>query len=382
MIKTNNNENGKIEEILTQLTNKKIFIWGTGDVGERTYKILKKSNIIIDSFLDSNVEKINSFLFGKPIISPNILNNNQKDCYVFIAVNHCFHELINILTSYNYEYLTNYQYFYQPIEVKKCTGYIDKYGNEIYGSVLNDQVKFFGCNNKLIIKEDAKISNLKFEFLYNNSIITIGEKSNLKGMIYITDNSSIIIEKHCTSEELCNITAEYNSELKIGIKSKFERKCELKASEYSTLELKNNASIQKYFFALVKYNSQIIIGENFKASLYVSIVCNDGHPIFDTKTSKQLNNKPKNIYLGNQVWVGIKSTILSGAKIAEGSIIGANTLITDKEFPNNCIIVGNPAHIVKRNIIWEKSQTDIELIDNKNHWKQTNNNYWTDLQKD
>lgn len=52
------------------------------------------------------------------------------------------------------------------------------------------------------------------------------------------------------------------------------------------------------------------------------------------------------IIVENDVWIGAKSTIMSGVKIQNGSIVGANSVVT-KDVPPYSIVVGNPAKIVK-----------------------------------
>lgn len=53
------------------------------------------------------------------------------------------------------------------------------------------------------------------------------------------------------------------------------------------------------------------------------------------------------ISIGSDVWIGVNSTILSGVKIGNGSIIGANSLV-NKDIPNYSIVGGNPAQIIKK----------------------------------
>lgn len=52
------------------------------------------------------------------------------------------------------------------------------------------------------------------------------------------------------------------------------------------------------------------------------------------------------ILIQNDVWVGAKSTIMSGVTIGNGSIIGANTTVS-KDVPPYAIMVGNPGKIIK-----------------------------------
>lgn len=52
------------------------------------------------------------------------------------------------------------------------------------------------------------------------------------------------------------------------------------------------------------------------------------------------------ILVENDVWIGAKSTIMSGVKIHNGSVVGANSVVT-KDVPPYSIVVGNPAKVVK-----------------------------------
>lgn len=107
-------------------------------------------------------------------------------------------------------------------------------------------------------------------------------------------------------------------------------------------------------------------------SLNVSILNNDAHSIFDIYTNSQIN-KENIITIKSHVWLGIKSTVLSSAEIGEGSIVGANSVV-NKKFPNNCTIAGSPAKLLRKNIAWEREETEIRLIDKKyfNLTKQCN----------
>jgi acetyltransferase-like isoleucine patch superfamily enzyme len=53
-----------------------------------------------------------------------------------------------------------------------------------------------------------------------------------------------------------------------------------------------------------------------------------------------------NIIIGNDVWIGAKSTIMSGVKIGHGAIIGSTATVA-KDVPPYAIVVGNPSKIIK-----------------------------------
>lgn len=59
------------------------------------------------------------------------------------------------------------------------------------------------------------------------------------------------------------------------------------------------------------------------------------------------------IIIGNDVWIGAHSLILSGSKIGNGSIIGANSVVNG-EIPPYSIAVGSPAKVIKMRFEEEK----------------------------
>ena len=52
------------------------------------------------------------------------------------------------------------------------------------------------------------------------------------------------------------------------------------------------------------------------------------------------------INVENDVWIGAKSTIMSGVKIHNGAVVGSCSVVT-KDVPPFAIVAGNPAKIVK-----------------------------------
>ena len=53
------------------------------------------------------------------------------------------------------------------------------------------------------------------------------------------------------------------------------------------------------------------------------------------------------VVIGNDVWLGACSVIMSGVTIGNGAVVGANSVVT-KDVPDYCVVAGNPARIIKK----------------------------------
>ena len=94
--------------------------------------------------------------------------------------------------------------------------------------------------------------------------------------------------------------------------------------------------------------SEIKIGENCVIGANCKIVDNDFHPLAE---EKRLDERPsdiskKPIHIGDKCFIGMNSIILKGTTIGNNSVVGAGSVVSGS-FPENVIIAGNPAKIIK-----------------------------------
>lgn len=54
-------------------------------------------------------------------------------------------------------------------------------------------------------------------------------------------------------------------------------------------------------------------------------------------------------YIGDRCFLAVNCTILPGVNIGNECIVGAGSVVT-KDVPNNCLVAGNPARIIRKNI--------------------------------
>lgn len=106
--------------------------------------------------------------------------------------------------------------------------------------------------------------------------------------------------------------------------------------------------------------SEVEIGADCMIASNVKIVGADGHTICDKETGKIMNIQKNKCSIGNHVWLGDECRIMKNAVISDGSVVGANSVVSGNFFEKNVILAGNPAKIVKKNIEWKRDVlTDI-----------------------
>jgi acetyltransferase-like isoleucine patch superfamily enzyme len=77
----------------------------------------------------------------------------------------------------------------------------------------------------------------------------------------------------------------------------------------------------------------------------------DGHEIYDSDVA--LVNPPKPIVVGDNVWIGADVTLLKGAKLPNGTIVGYRSVITKAFEEKNLLLAGSPARILKQGVTWK-----------------------------
>ena len=54
----------------------------------------------------------------------------------------------------------------------------------------------------------------------------------------------------------------------------------------------------------------------------------------------------KDVWIGNNAWIGAGAILLPGVHIGENTVIGAGSVVTH-DIPDNVVAVGNPCHVLR-----------------------------------
>lgn len=95
--------------------------------------------------------------------------------------------------------------------------------------------------------------------------------------------------------------------------------------------------------------NKLEVGANCAISWGVTIIDDDHHELLDG------NGKPKikaAVSIKDHVWIGCNVTILKGTQIGNNCVVAAGSVVKG-DFPDNVLIAGNPARVIKQNISWK-----------------------------
>lgn len=184
---------------------------------------------------------------------------------------------------------------------------------DIKGKLKNSKIKINGNKNTLII-EEGRYKNIDIGIDGDNHTIIIKSSNRITGL-------KIVVQNH---------------DNKIFIDT--------------------GVGIAGALLVACGTNNSISIGQESMISDDVAMWGCDGHSI--TQAGKVINlSKP--IVIGSHVWIGTGVKILKGTTVGDNSVVGMGSLLNGKEYPNNKVIVGNPAKVVKDNIDWTVENLEI-----------------------
>lgn len=175
-----------------------------------------------------------------------------------------------------------------------------------------------GPNSKFILDKGARILIENRFHIGKNSFISNGRSS----IIRLDKNSSLSIKGDASVFYGADIILFDNAMLEIGDRTFINSNC------------------------IIRCKEKIKIGRDCAISHDCTIMDSNFHKIDG-------NLETKEVIIGDNVWIGTRVTILNGVKIGNGSIVAAGAVVT-KDVPENCVVAGNPAKVIRSDVNWEK----------------------------
>lgn len=179
--------------------------------------------------------------------------------------------------------------------------------------------------------------------IYTRKIIFLGKNVKIWNVSNISFGKGVTLDKYCFIDGYAKEKIVFGNSSKLGAYSILSVTSHL--SKYGKgFRRGENSAMGK--FCHIGAAGGVYIGNNVIMGAYVSFH-SENHNFEDiNKPIREQGVTSKGIILGNNIWVGVKVTFLDGARIGNNCVIAAGAII-NKEFPDNCIIGGVPAKIIR-----------------------------------
>jgi acetyltransferase-like isoleucine patch superfamily enzyme len=95
---------------------------------------------------------------------------------------------------------------------------------------------------------------------------------------------------------------------------------------------------------------KLVVGQNTRIAGYAYLI-SGGDWDYDNPTVKMIDQlapvSKGPLVIASDCWLGARVTVLDGARIGEGSVIGAGSVVSTA-IPQSCLALGTPARVVKQ----------------------------------
>jgi acetyltransferase-like isoleucine patch superfamily enzyme len=176
------------------------------------------------------------------------------------------------------------------------------------GYIVKSKIVAIGKNNCLIFDDDVKISNCELFIRGNNCTVHLKGNRNMSNTHFVLKDDS------------------------------------------TTLKVEKNTGFNHDKIVVEGINNIVTIGSDCIFAEDVGIWSSDTHSILNTETDERINPDLP-IHIGDRVWFGNRALIHKGVNIGNDVVIGAGSIVI-KDIPNNSLVAGVPAKIIKTDIKW------------------------------
>jgi acetyltransferase-like isoleucine patch superfamily enzyme len=128
------------------------------------------------------------------------------------------------------------------------------------------------------------------------------------------------------------------------------RGCRFDIGPLAEVKLGKGSYINPFSKVIIMHGLEI--GENCSISWNCQFLDEDFH-LLSYENKKTIIEK--RIIIGDNVWIGSNVSVYKGSYIPNGCVVASNSVVKDVFVDENTLIAGNPAKVIKRNIVWSKT---------------------------
>ena len=210
--------------------------------------------------------------------------------------------------------------------------------HRLHGWLLGSRFHITGSGHR-IERHHARLERTRIEVVGRDCVVLLGPGARLWD---------------------CSITvAGRGATLRIGAGCRLRRARLAVEDDGSCLEIGNGTSMTGP--TLVAHEGGTVrLGRDCMVAQYAELRNSDSHGIYDGATGARLN-PAADVLIGDHVWIGLGAFVFKGARIGDGAIIAARSLVTGP-VPPACIVAGMPPRVLRENVAWRRERTAASIL--------------------
>ena len=179
----------------------------------------------------------------------------------------------------------------------------------------------------------------------------MNHQSDNSSIQVLGNNNTIYIESRCSFKDFRLIVRGDNNRITIKRAVHFLGGA-ISIASFSTIEIGERSSFGARLEFVVE-SAKLTIGDDCMAAAGLTIRTTDIHGIYNLEDGK-LINKPKDVTIGDYVWLNKDVTVSKGSSIAACCILAAQSIF-DNESRVFELWSGQPAIKIRDHVMWSKS---------------------------
>ncbi len=192
-------------------------------------------------------------------------------------------------------------------------------------------VQDLGHDNRISIDPDTtETAHGVLTLCGSGNRVSLGPGTTLaQASLTLGDNCSLVVGAGCRLAAV-EIMAERDGHVEVGPRTEFTWSTRLYLHE----------------------PGRIAIGADCLIASGTLLTNSDMHSILDDATGERIN-PAADVVLGDRVWLAHEATVLKGATVGDGSVVGHRAVVSGA-VPAASLAVGVPARVVRTGISWDR----------------------------
>ena len=169
----------------------------------------------------------------------------------------------------------------------------------------------------------------KYKISIIRGYILFGKYVSVSKFLKLENHENVFVKEGCSIDSNCVFKISGNGKIIFGKNCKISHNVTIIAND-SIIEFGDNCFVGEFTQIAGYIKNNILIGNDVLIAPF-NFIISSNHGISRDNIIRKQNGSGQPISIGNDNWLGVRTTILPGSKLPDGAVLSANTTFTKNE---------------------------------------------------